>query len=158
MRLERGFPYNNLRVIVSGSASLNPRADVFRHRFSPIIVLTTERATAGRLKALRAVADCVAVFGRKDLDFSAAFHWLRKEWKIKRLLCEGGGELDAPLLRLGLVDEIYHTVCPLIFGGRNAPTMVDGAGVGSVRDAIRVRLKSVKRIGQELFLVYQIRR
>jgi 2,5-diamino-6-(ribosylamino)-4(3H)-pyrimidinone 5'-phosphate reductase len=157
LRLKRGLPEYNLRVIVSGSASLNPRADVFRHRFSPIIVLTTERAPAARLKALRAVADCVAVFGRQELDFTAAFHWLRKEWKVKRLLCEGGGELDAPLLRLGLVDEIYQTICPLIFGGRDAPTMMDGVGVGSVRDAIRVRLKSTRQIGQELFLVYEVR-
>ena len=41
LRLKNGLAGYNLRVIVSGSGSLNPKAEVFNHRFSPIIILTT---------------------------------------------------------------------------------------------------------------------
>jgi len=44
MRLKNGLAEYNLRVVVSGSGNLNPRAQLFRHRFSPIIVLVTRRA------------------------------------------------------------------------------------------------------------------
>jgi riboflavin biosynthesis pyrimidine reductase len=54
------------------------------------------------------------------------------------------------------VDEIYQTVCPLIFGGRHAPTLADGNGVTDMQQAIKVRIKSLKRMGQELFLVYRV--
>ena len=54
-RLKRGLAEFNLRVIVSRSGSVNPRAKVFQQRFSPIIILTTRRAGAGRLKQLRRV-------------------------------------------------------------------------------------------------------
>ena len=53
IRLQRGLAEYNLRVIVSGSGSVNPRAEIFRHRFSPILVLTSERAPAAKLKSLR---------------------------------------------------------------------------------------------------------
>lgn len=49
-RLKRGLAEYNLRVIVSRSGSVNPRAEVFQHRFSPIIILTTRRAGANRLQ------------------------------------------------------------------------------------------------------------
>lgn len=158
LRLKRGLPEYNLRVIVSGRGTLDPRADIFRYRFSPIIVLTTERASVRNLRRLRAVADDVEIFGEKEFDFAAALRWLEKKWGAGKILCEGGGELNWSLLRRGLVDDLYQTVCPLIFGGRNAPTLADGDGVSRLDQAIRVRLKTFKRIGQELFLVYGVQK
>jgi 2,5-diamino-6-(ribosylamino)-4(3H)-pyrimidinone 5'-phosphate reductase len=155
MRLRNGLAEYNLRVVVSGSGTLDPRAEIFRHRFSPIIVLTTGRAPEKRLRKLREVADEVRIFGEAELDFVAALRWLHEKWKVKRLLCEGGGEINGALFRASLIDEIYQTLCPLVFGGRDAPTMADGRGVQTLAHATKLRLKSLKRAGQELFLVYR---
>jgi 2,5-diamino-6-(ribosylamino)-4(3H)-pyrimidinone 5'-phosphate reductase len=158
MRLKNGLQEYNLRVVVSGTATLNPDAEIFRRRFSPIIVLTSRAAPERNLRRLRAVADQVEVFGEKELDFRAALTWLRTEWNVRRLLCEGGGEVNAGLFRAGLVNEIYLTICPLVFGGRDAPTMADGVGAKNLVQATKLRLKSLKRVGQEIFLVYRTTR
>ncbi len=155
LRLRNGLAEYNLRVVVSGSGSLNPQAELFRRRFSPIIVLTSGRAPEAKLRRLRRVADEVAVFGKQELDFIEALTWLRQKWKVRRLLCEGGGELNAALFRAGLVDEVFQTICPLVFGGRNAPTMADGQGARRLSRATQLRLKSRRRIGSEMFLVYR---
>jgi len=155
MRLRKGLPEYNLRVVVSGSANLNPRAEIFRHRFSPIIILVTRRAPESKLRRLREVADEVKAFGDKELNFTEALRWLREKWGVKRLLCEGGGEVNAGLFQEGLVDEVYHTLCPLVFGGRNAPTMADGRGFPALARTARLRLKSLKRVGDELFLIWR---
>src|SRR5205814_5879570 len=39
LRLKNGFAEYNLRVVVSGSGTLNPQAEIFRRRLSPIIAL-----------------------------------------------------------------------------------------------------------------------
>src|ERR1019366_5304489 len=57
LRLKTGLMEYNLRVIVSGNGSINPGAEIFQHHFSPILVLTTGRASKARLRPLRAVAD-----------------------------------------------------------------------------------------------------
>src|SRR5262245_12312309 len=59
LRLKQGLPEYNLRVIVSGRGTLSPQADIFRYRFSPIIVLTSARASVRNLQRLREVADDV---------------------------------------------------------------------------------------------------
>jgi 2,5-diamino-6-(ribosylamino)-4(3H)-pyrimidinone 5'-phosphate reductase len=158
MRLKNGLSEYNLRVVVSGSGTLNPKAEIFRRRFSPIIVLACGRASQRSLARLRAVADAVEVFGEKQLDFHAALSWLRQKWQVKRLLCEGGGEINAGLFQEGLVNEVYQTMCPLIFGGRYAPTLADGNGAPHLAQAAQLRLKSIKRIGAELFLVFRAKK
>lgn len=158
LRVERGLAEYNLRVVVSGSGTLNPQAAIFQRRFSPIVVLATGAASERNLRRLRQVADAVEVFGEDGLDFPAAARWLRKQWGVKRLLCEGGGEVNAGLFNAGLVDEIHLTLCPLVFGGRAAPTLADGLGAESLADATRLRLKSLERIGDELYLVYRVRK
>lgn len=157
LRLGRGFAEYNLRIVVSGSGSLDPKAEIFRHRFSPIIVLTTERAPARAIRRLRAIADAVRICGKATIDFVHAFRWLREGWGVNRLLCEGGGELNAALFSAGLVDELNLTICPKILGGRHAPTIADGPGAPALSKASQLRLKSMKRVGSELFLVYYVR-
>jgi len=157
-RRRRGLPEYNLRVVVSRNGSLDPGAYLFRKRFSPIIILTTGRASPARLKKLGALAEEVKVCGPKEIDFAHAFRWLRQKWKVRRLLCEGGGELDGGLFRAGVVNELHLTICPKILGGRNAPTIADGIGVSRLKRATQLRLKSARRQGDEFFLVYRVTR
>ncbi len=155
LRLRRGLAEYNLRVIVSGSGSVNPRANIFEHRFSPILVLTSERAPTKALKRLRTIADEVKVVGKAEVDFPAALSWLHREWNVKRLLCEGGGELNDALFRAGLVDELHLTICPRIIGGRSSPTIADGLGFAKLSDAFHLQLRSTRRVGDELFCVFR---
>ena len=156
LRLKRGLAEFNLRIIVSRSGTVNPKAEVFKHRFSPIIILTTRRATAARLKKLRALAAEVKICGANEIHFARALRWLRAKWGIKRLLCEGGGELNDALFRAGVVNQLHLTVCPRIFGGGAAPTIADGVGAGSLARAARLKLDSARGRGNEMFLAYRV--
>jgi 2,5-diamino-6-(ribosylamino)-4(3H)-pyrimidinone 5'-phosphate reductase len=158
LRRQRGLTEYNLRVIVSGRGSIHAGATVFRHRFSPIIVLTTDRISATKLKQLQSLADEVMVCGKAMVDFPAALRRLQEQRGVKRLLCEGGGELNDALLRAGLVDELHLTVCPRIFAGRAAPTLADGVGCARLPEAAELELKSRQRRGDELFLVFRVKR
>jgi riboflavin-specific deaminase-like protein len=157
-RLENRLAEYNLRVIVSGSGSIHPKAEIFKKKFSPLIVLTTGRATPKKLAQLRELSDMVKVCGKTEINFRAALRWLRAEWKVQRLLCEGGGELNDALFRAGLVEEVHLTICPKIFGGRHAPTIADGSGANDLKSAVGFRIESVRLVNGELFTVFSPRK
>jgi len=156
-RVRRGLAEYNLRIVVSGSGTVDPRAKLFERQFSPIIVLTTERADPKRLEALRQKVQEVKVCGESEIDFEPALRWLRKTWNVRSLLCEGGGELNDALFRAGLVNELHLTICPRIFGGRDAPTVAGGQGRLKLSEATNLDLRSSRRYGDELFLIYRVR-
>ena len=155
-RLRRSLAEYNLRVVVSGRGTIAPDAEIFKYHFSPLIILVSGHASAANVRRLSQLADEVKVCGDREIDFAFALRWLRQKWKVKRLLCEGGGEINGALFEAGLVDEVHVTLSPVIFGGRTAPTMADGNGFSSLADATRLRMKSRKRVGDELFLVYDV--
>ncbi|KPQ37098.1 MAG: 5-amino-6-(5-phosphoribosylamino)uracil reductase RibD2 [Phormidesmis priestleyi Ana] len=74
---------------------------------------------------------------------------------IQRLLVMGGSELVASLLTDGFIDELYLTVCPLLIGGKTAPTPVGGLGFTLPRTP-RLKLLSATVEGDEVFLHYQV--
>ena len=156
-RLRAGLARQNLRIIVSGSGSVDLRAAIFQHQVSPIIVMASGQAPKSRLAKLERLANCVKVCGEKSVSLGQALGWLRREWAVKRLLCEGGGELNFELLRLGLVDELHLTLCPRVIGGRDAPTIADGEGFASLAKTANLKMTRQRRIGDELFTTWCVR-
>ena len=157
LRRQRGLRDYPVRILVSGSGSIDPAAPIFQKRFSPIIILTTRRASHETLRQLRQLADTVIVSRGQEINFPAALQQLHTKWQINRLLCEGGGELNAALFQADLVNQIHLTLCPKIFGGRTAPTIAEGTGFARLAEATSFKLTSLKRSGDELFTVFQRR-
>jgi len=85
----------------------------------------------------------VLVVGQERVDLAKALREL-KRLGVNRLMVEGGGTLNAELLRLKLVDEIHLYIAPLIFGGAAAPTLADGAGLLR-EDAIHLQLLGLEQ-------------
>ena len=129
----------------------------FRSPETEKLVFTTERTPPATREAAGQYARIEVVphdgSGRVDL-----VEVLRKlpPLGVRHLLLEGGGELNFSMLDAGLVDEIYVTVCPFIFGGRTAPTSFDGAGF--TREHVRkLALKSHRLSSSgEVFLHYDV--
>ena len=88
-----------------------------------------------------------------EIDWIDAFQQL-ETLGIKHLAILGGGKLVASVLAAGLIDELWLTVCPLILGGVDAPTPVEGKGF--LADfAPKLELLAVKQVGGEVFLHYR---
>lgn len=154
LRRRRGLAEQPLRVVVSGSATASPHAPLWCCRAGPIVLLTTATAPATRVRRLNRLGAVSGVFGGDTIDFPEALTWLRQAWNVRRLLCEGGGQLNAALFRAGLVDELHLTICPLIFGGAAAPSIADGPWTVPLSDAVTAHLHSHRQHADELFVVY----
>jgi 5-amino-6-(5-phosphoribosylamino)uracil reductase len=77
------------------------------------------------------------------------------ELGINKLAVLGGGSLVASLFKINAIDELWLTVCPLILGGKDAITPVEGEGWLQSQGK-KLSLLEAKQIEDEVFLHYRI--
>jgi 5-amino-6-(5-phosphoribosylamino)uracil reductase len=138
-------------VVVSRSLNLPLDMPFFTRQAIPRLVATD----AAHERVARATFDGLAEVlsaGDDGVDVAVLKEALNRRG-MKRLLVLGGGRLNFDALSAGVVDEIYLTVSPHVYGGAEAPTMVDGEGF-SLADSVDLRLLECERVGDEVFLRY----
>ncbi len=141
-----------LRVVVSGSASLSSDAALWSHPGAPIVVLTSGKALDREHERLRSLGAQVWQSPGDRIDFPQALAWLGREFGVRRLVVEGGGQLNAALLAADQVDELRVTWVPRIFGGQASPTLADGPLAYTLADAVKFRCVRMRSVGEERFL------
>lgn len=72
--------------------------------------------------------------------------------ELSTVLLEGGGELNAAMLRQGLVDRVAFFFAPMLLGGRNSRTVMGGADVTELSSAIRVHNMAARPVGADLLI------
>lgn len=149
-----------LRVIVDSTARTPPDANVVTGRHGRTLLAVTENAAAERMAQLKDAGVEIVVFppgsdGRVPLTELMAELGRRE---ISSVLAEGGSELNYALLAKGLVNKVCFFVAPLIFGGRDAPSPVGGAGVEAIADAWRVEMVEISHFDDDLLVTgYPVR-
>ena len=61
----------------------------------------------------------------------------------RKILIEGGGELNWSCLRGGIVNELIITIAPIVLGGRNAITLVERKGYPIISKGIKLKLTKI---------------
>lgn len=156
-RIQHNLPPQPLQIVASLSAEIDPQIRFFRQDISRWLLTTTPGARRWRegLEFARIlVCEAPAANG---IDWISALQQFA-ELGISRLAVIGGGELVASLIADDLIDEFWFTICPLILGGVDAPTPVEGTGFFSEQLAPRLELLSAEVVNQEVFLHYRRQR
>lgn len=151
-RRRAGLADHPIRIIASARATIDPNAELFRHDFSPILLLTSRAARTSRVATLRPHVAAVHVSPGQSVNWQHALRWLANQWGVRRLLVEGGGSLNGALVRADVVDELCVTVCPVLCGGESAATLADGPSPISLREARTLTLHAACRRGDEFYL------
>jgi 2,5-diamino-6-(ribosylamino)-4(3H)-pyrimidinone 5'-phosphate reductase len=122
-RKEKGWSENPLRIVADSMARTPPTAKILG---PGCIIATTHTAPAERIERL--IQGCEIIKCGKDrVDLTNLMSLLFKKG-VKRLMVEGGANLNWSMIKLGLVDELLIYVGEMIIGGRNAPSLIDGDG------------------------------
>jgi diaminohydroxyphosphoribosylaminopyrimidine deaminase/5-amino-6-(5-phosphoribosylamino)uracil reductase len=153
-RTASGNGRDAVRIIVDGDARVSPASKVFKvHSTAPALVAVKTTAPSDRKAAFRNVgAELIEIAPKNDkIDMEQLARSLGKR-NIASVLIEGGGGLLAASFAAGIVDKALFFVAPKIFGGRDAPTAVEGLGVGKVGEAIGLKNLSTRLIGDDVLI------
>lgn len=152
-RVRSGRPPHPLNVVLTTRLDVPEDARLLNDPETEKLLVTTRLAPRARVERFRRLAE-VHVLPAKRIRPVRVLDLLARRG-VRRVVVEGGGELNFSFFRGGLVNEIYITVTPRIIGGASAPTPVDGEGFLRATH-VRLELVSARRKGEEVFLRYRV--
>ena len=91
-------------------------------RCRQLVVITSNAAHP----ALSVDGPNLSVMCQEQQSLAEALFRLRAEHGCRRLTVQSGGTLNAALVRAGLVDFVDVVVAPVLVGGGDTPTLMDG--------------------------------
>lgn len=156
-RKAQGKPPQPVQIVCTRSGQLDPDLKFFKQPIPRWLLSTPDGAADWQDSAK---FDQVLAYSNPsdegELNWPKFFaHCLTSG--IQKLAVLGGGEVVGALLKKDYLDELRLTLCPILIGGREAPSPAEGEGF-SQDLAPRLSLKSCEQVGDELFLHYMVKR
>ena len=124
---------------------------------SPVIVVCSRAAPRRHVQALEAAGiEAITVTGENEAArVRAALDELGHR-EIQSLLLEGGPHLAGAFLDAGEVDEMRVFIAPLLAGGREARSPVEGQGFQLIGASRRAIATEVEQIGDDVLIAARL--
>ena len=97
--------------------------------------------------AFEVISENLEIFLFKGkIDFKRLFALLKKECGVSRLTIQSGGTLNAVLLRDGLIDHLSLVIAPMLVGGKNTPSLIDGESLHFPKELKNIKVLKLKKV------------
>ncbi len=147
---------NPLRIILDSHARTPLTAKILDTNYAPTLIAVSKSAPKEKIAAL--INKKVEVFtsnAEQTVNLRELMLALRSRG-IKKVLVEGGAEVRWSFFKEDLADELFVWIMPYIWGGKEAPSLVGGAGFLKADDAKKLKLTSEERIEELIILWFKV--
>ena len=146
---------NPIRIILDSNATIRTNSRILKTCSKiPTIIVVSKKARKKDLQKLEKFSVQVIVCGNYRVNIKKILGILKKKG-VKNILVEGGGTTNWAFVKENLVDEAIITITPYLVGGMTATTLVDGDGFSTIAKSIRLKLKNVTKMKNEVILHYE---
>lgn len=148
---------NPIRIIVDSMARTPLNAQALTvDKATKTIIVVTKRAPKERVDFLKAAGGEIIYAGNgPGVDLVFLMDTLASRG-VSSVMVEGGGSLNWSILHNGLADEVRVAIAPVIVGGRDAVTLVEGEGVSLIERGVHLSLEKTERYGRDIVLTYKV--
>ena len=146
---------NPTRIILDSNATIPNNSRILRTSSKiPTIIVVSKKAQKKNLQRLEKFPVKIIVCGNHRINIKKLLGIIKKDG-IKNILVEGGGTTNWAFVKENLVDEVIITITPYLVGGITATTLVDGEGFSIISKSIKLKLKNVRVMKNEVVLRYE---
>lgn len=75
----------------------------------------------------------------ENLDLNILLQDIRKKYQAEAITIQSGGTLNGKFLRENLIDYVNVVIAPLLVGGKDTSTLIDGESIVSIQDLHKLR-------------------
>lgn len=141
------------RIIVDEKGKIPLDCKLLKTEGGQVIIATTNKISKEKTEGLkkRGVETIVVKTKNNLVDLKELMKELAKR-EITSVLVEGGGEITASFLKEKLADKFMAFISPIIIGGKDAISPVEGKGIEGIVNAARIYKFSTKKIGEDIVI------
>lgn len=125
-------------VIIDNAPHLNERGIDYLCRWVGRLILVTTNDIHPAFK-MRENYENLDIFHYKTLDLAQVLHDVHEKYGAERLTIQSGGNLNCQFLRDDLIDYVNIVVAPVLVGGRDTSTLIDGEAISSPEELDKIR-------------------
>ena len=149
---------NPVRIIIDSKARIPLDSKIVKTaKDIQTIISVTKSAPKNKLDDLRGKNLKIIISGDqgRKVNLIKTFEQLESNFGIKKLLVEGGGEINWSIIKNNLFDELRVTISPLIIGGQKAITLIEGKGFDKINKCTKLELSKIyKKNNGEIVIYY----
>ena len=125
-------------VIIDNKPHLNERGIDYLCKWVKLLYLVTTNKEHVSYK-LQDKFDNLVVLDYDELDLNLLLKDLYNKYGVDYLTIQSGGNLNGLFLREDLIDYVNIVVAPLLVGGRDTSTLIDGEAIKSREELSKLR-------------------
>lgn len=125
-------------VIIDNRPHLNENGiDYICHWVEKLILVTTNKNHIAY--SLKEKYNNLDILFYEDLDLNKLLEDLYDKYNAERVTIQSGGNMNGLFVRENLIDYVNIVIAPLLIGGRDVPTLVDGEAIKSEDELGKLR-------------------
>jgi diaminohydroxyphosphoribosylaminopyrimidine deaminase/5-amino-6-(5-phosphoribosylamino)uracil reductase len=147
-----------LRIIVDSRGRTPPTARVLQMPGKTLVAVAGEIESVKAGALTQVGAEVLRLPSREEqVDLGELLRVLGKR-EVTSLLVEGGATLFGSLFEQDLVDKLLVFIAPIIIGGGEAKSSVEGKGVEKIAQAMSLSRVKVERLGDDVLISGYVRK
>lgn len=125
-------------IIIDNKPHLNERGIEYLCKWVKKLFLVTTNKNHVAYKMVEKYDNLELLF-YNELDLNKLLEDLAEKYKVDRLTIQSGGNLNGLFLRNNLIDYVNIVIAPLLVGGRDTATLIDGDAISSSEDLDKLK-------------------
>lgn len=125
-------------VIIDNKPHINENGiDYLCHWVGKVLLVTTNKKHVAF--DLKDKYDNLEILYYDTFSLKKVLEDLYNDYRVDRLTVQSGGSMNGLFVRENLIDYVNIVIAPILVGGRDVPTLVDGESIKSVAELGKLR-------------------
>ena len=148
-------------IIIDNKPHLNKQGiDYLCHWVKKLILVTTNKNHIAH--NLKEKYSNLEILFYESLDLEKMLEDLYNKYNAEKITIQSGGSMNGKFVRDNLIDYVNIVIAPILIGGKDVPTLVDGESINSDDELNKLRalelIECNKLDGSYIQLKYKVRK
>jgi diaminohydroxyphosphoribosylaminopyrimidine deaminase/5-amino-6-(5-phosphoribosylamino)uracil reductase len=147
---------NPTRIVLDTTLQTPLQAKLVTDNEAPTWIITGSGVSAEQMAPYTEKGVRVIPLASPFIEIESVLELLGSE-NVTSLFVEGGSSVNGSFLKSGSIQQLIMYQAPILIGGSNAPQPFGGGGIERLKDALKMDIESVERVGPDIKIIASVR-